>query len=155
MALPVDPAKIKKMADEVLEEIESNITVNIYIDQTCNKKMVDSISAYLNTASDYVQLNFISLEQKKLHMDLEPDFAIILSGEDRYSVLAYAALQSKTVPALIISIDPAHIINSANANDIAVRKGDVICPAYKSYTWVEDKNGNNVIDFSDYNTSMD
>lgn len=134
MALPVDPNKMKKVADEVLEEIESNISVNIYVDSTANKKMVDSISAHFNTASDAVTLNFIGLEQKKLYMDLEPDFAIVLAGQDKYSVLVYEALQVKDVPALIVSLDPHYIIDAANSNKVPVRKSDVICPTYSTYT---------------------
>ena len=134
MALPVDPNKMKKVADEVLEEIESNIVVNIYVDSTANKKMVNSISAHFNLASDAVTLNFIGLEQKKLHMDLEPDFAIVLAGQDKYSVLVYEALQVKDVPTLIVSLDPHYIIDAANSNKIAVRKADVICPTYSTYT---------------------
>lgn len=154
MQLPVDPAKMKKVAEEVLGEIESSIVVNVYVDSTCNEKLVKSIEAHLNTASDAVQLNFIDLAQKKLHMELEPDFAIVLAGEDKYSVLTYAALQIKDVPALIICLDPHCIIDAAKSNDVAVRKCDVICPSYKTYTWV-DNNGNKTIDFSDYNSAMD
>ena len=134
MALPVDPKKNKKVAKDVLEEIESSIVVNIYVDSTANEKMVDSISAYFNTASDAVTLNFIGLEQKKLHMDLEPDFAMVLAGQDKYSVLVYEALQVKDVPALIVSLDPHYIIEAANSNNVAVRKSDVICPTYNTYT---------------------
>lgn len=134
MALPVDPSKMKKVAEEVLEEIESNIVVNIYVDKTCNDKLSQSMEAYLNTASDAVQLNFIDLAQNKLHMDLEPDFAIVLAGENKYSVLAYEALQIKEVPTLIICLDPHYVINAANTNNVGVRKADVICPSYKTYT---------------------
>lgn len=134
MALPVDPSKMKKVADEVLDELESNINVNIYVDQSCNENLVNSISTHLNTASDAVKLNFIGLETNKLHMELEPDFALILAGKDSKSVLAYAALQVKDVPCLIICLDPHHIISAANSNGVGVRKADVICPTYGSYT---------------------
>ena len=134
MQLPVDPNKIKKVAEQVLDEISSNINVNIYIDKTCNQKMVKSMEAHLNTATDAVQLNFIDLDQNMLHMELEPDFAIILAGESKYTVLAYEALQIKDIPALIICLDPHNIINAANTNGVGIRKTDVICPAYKTYT---------------------
>ena len=134
MALPVDPNKIKKAADEVLDELEMNINVNVYVDSTCNEKLVKSLSAYLNTATDAVKLNFIGLETNKLHMELEPDFALILAGSDNTSVLAYTALQVKGIPSLIISLDPHQIIDAANSNDVAVKKCDVICPTYSSYT---------------------
>lgn len=155
MVLPVDPNKVRKVAEEVLEEIESDIVVNIYVDSTCNEKMQKSLTAHLNTATDTVNLNFIGLETKKLHMDLKPDFAIILGGENQYSVLAYQALQIKEVPALIVCLDPHYIINAANACGIGVKKADVICPSYKTYTFIKDTSGNKTIDFTDYNTAMD
>ena len=155
MQLPIDPSKLKRVADEVLDEVESSIVVNIYVDSTCNKNLAKSMEAYLRTASDTVKLNFIDLGQKTLHMELEPDFAIVLSGTDKYSVLAYQALQIKEVPTLIICIDPHYIIDAAKANQIGIRKADVICPSYKTYTRQKNDDGSEALDFSDYNHAMD
>ena len=134
MVLPIDPTKIKKAADEVLEEIESNICVNVYIDPTANPKFIESIQAHLELTDDYVTVNYVDISSRVLRMDLDPAFAIILAGSDKYTVLTYQALQVKGVPALIVCLDPHYIVNAATAAGVEVRKSDVICPAIKLYT---------------------
>lgn len=154
MALPIDPSKIKKAADEVLDEVASNFNVNVYVDPTANEDMVFSMKDHFDTSDDHVQINYINMQEHKLRMDLDPAFAIILAGADRYSVLTYQALQVKEVPVLIMCIDPHLIVNAAKASGVDVRKGDVICPSLKKYTWVEGPDGAS-IDFNDYNEGMD
>ncbi len=154
MALPIDPKKIKEVAEEVLDGLEEEINVNVYVDTTCNPSMIDSLSKFLQGADESVKVKFIDLDNRALGLDYLPDFGLIFAGRDNYSVLCYKALQIKGIPALLISLDPAPVIEASKTEAVAINTSDFICPAYKTYTF----NGQGeakAIDFSDYNQSMD
>ena len=151
MALPVDPKKIKEVAEGVIEDLASEVKLNVYVDTTCNPSMIDSISKFLSGADDGVTINFIDIDKKVLGLEFLPDFGIILAGSDKYSVLCYKALQIKGVPALILGLDPNPIIFASEEEDVNIFRQDFICPALNTYSRVE----NNEINFSDYNKAMD
>ena len=155
MPLPIDPKKIKDVADEVIEDLANEININVYVDTSASPKMIESLTSFLKVDDSKVHIKFIDLDTKSLGLAYEPDFSIIIAGDDKYSALCYKALQIKGIPALIVGLDPNPVLFAAKTEAVEILRDDLICPAYNTYTFKAGDAGKKAIDFSDYNKKMD
>lgn len=153
MGLPIDIGKIKNTAEKIQNDVNVDINLNFYIDETAHPDFISSVKSVFYECEG-TNLDFISLKENKLHLKNEPNLAIILAGEDPFSCLAYKALDINDIPTLIISLKPHVLLDNANELGIKIEQKNVICPKFNTYTYYENE-GDHVVDFDDYNASMD
>lgn len=154
MALPIDPGKIKKIADTIVKDIDVDIAINIYYDSYTNPKILNSFKEFLKDVDDSVIIDYIDFDKNHTYNEMDSDFAIILDSDPLACVLTYKSYSAKKIPCAILDIDPATILNMASDKSISINKSDLLCPSISSYkTSIE--NNQEVIDFETYNSKMD
>lgn len=155
MEMPIDIGKMRKVAEDIQLDIDVNININVYLDKTCDENMINSICDYFEEADNTVSINYIPIEKTELHLDYNPDFAVIISGQNDDCALCYEALVENHIAAFIVTVDPKNFIDAAKINRIRVPRENLICPNIKSYTTSVDDEGESFIDLDRYNVSMD
>ena len=154
MVLPIDLGKVKSVAEDIKSMIEVEIDCNIYVDKSCNKDLVSSIKDMFSSAKE-VGVNFIDIDDKKLFLEYQPNFAIILAGKDEYCSLIHKALELKNVASFIVTLDPATLLSQSKAQDIKIMKSNLICPISRHYLKSTSSNGDSYLNINKYNSAMD
>lgn len=151
MAMPIDLGKVKKVADKIQDELDTEIYFDVYVDSSANEKFADSMIEYFNNVEDGVIVRYFNTSKILIDEQEACDFAVIVAGSDPNCAKIYNEL-GKFNDKLVLCIDPNFIIESLNVYAYKYDKNEIICPDVSTY--IKDEN-NSAIDFSQYTQEMD
>lgn len=155
MDLPINLGKVKLAADTIINNVNVEITINVYVDTSCSSSFIQSIRALLDLSEPGVHVNYIDLARNRLYLGRQPNFAIIIAGEDSICARCYKALYMKNIATVILCVDPQPVLEAAGTDDLDLIKNNVLCPSAKTYSTFINENGQACIDFSIYNEDME
>lgn len=153
MALPIDPGKVKRVADKIQKQIDVELGLDIFIDNTCNEDFLESLKNYFECADETVQINYKDVHARPIALSDDVSFAIIIAGQDANCASVYNILSQSGIAKIVVCVDPGVFISHLEDNSISFNKNEIICPDLVTYS--RNASDPESVNFDDYNGAMD
>lgn len=153
MALPIDPGKVKRVADKIQKQIDVELAIEIFVDNTCNKEFLESIKDYFEAADRSVQIYYKDVSARSITLSQDASFAVIIAGQDANCASVYNILSQSGIVKIVVCANPVDFISNLEENIINYNKNEIICPDLITYS--RDASDPELINFDDYNGAMD
>lgn len=154
MAVPIDLGKVKSLADNITKNISKKLVFDVFYDNSCSDNFTASVRDYFMECSEGVALKFVDISESSYEIRTNIDLVIILAGENPECADIFESLVMLGVNRLVISVNPSLIVDNLRNLNCDIYPDEIVCPSYKSYSKIKDKNGEESIDFSVFNSKM-